>query len=374
MAFPRRWPVRRAALAFGLTAVLALLCCAGGTAAFLMTMYAAEEDNPYALTLGCGTEGRIDVNGELPLVPPFDAQQMRNAAIIINVGIELDVPPRGWVIAVATAIQESTLRNLGHLGAANDHDSLGLFQQRPSMGWGTPQQVRDPVYASTKFYEKLLTVPDWQRLPLTVAAQAVQVSAYPDAYAEHEPKAEAIVSALTGGAGRADGASVELSCADGADIAASGWTAPIPGTVGSGFRTASRPSHNGVDIAAAKGTRIRAAAAGKVIVARCDPDNRGRLSCDVDGYPGKGGCGWFVDILHADDVITRYCHMVRKPMVKQNDTVRAGQVIGLVGSSGNSSGPHLHFEVHLNRDRSSRGAIDPVPFMRARGAPFTAEG
>ncbi|ROT28027.1 M23 family metallopeptidase [Micromonospora sp. HM5-17] len=373
MVFPRRRPVRRATLALGLTAVLALLCCAGGATAFVMTMYAVEEDNAYALTLGCGTEGRIDVDGDLPLVPPYDAHQMRNAAIIINVGIELDVPPRGWVIAVATAIQESTLRNLGHLGTANDHDSLGLFQQRPSMGWGTPQQVQDPVYASTKFYEKLLTVPDWQNRPLTVAAQAVQVSAYPDAYAEHEPEAEAIVSALTGGAGRADGASVDLSCADGADIAASGWTAPIPGAVGSGFRTASRPSHNGVDIGAKKETPIRAAAAGKVIVSRCDPDNRGRLSCNVDGYPGKGGCGWFVDILHADDVITRYCHMVRKPLVRKNDTVRAGEVIGYVGSSGNSSGPHLHFEVHLNRDRSSRGAIDPVPFMQARGAPFTAD-
>ncbi|MEM5874189.1 MAG: hypothetical protein QW065_05340, partial [Acidilobaceae archaeon] len=71
------------------------------------------------------------------------------------------VPPRGWVIAIATAIQESGLRNLGHLGVRNDHDSLGLFQQRPSMGWGTPEQLQDPVYASTKFYEKLVRCSQW---------------------------------------------------------------------------------------------------------------------------------------------------------------------------------------------------------------------
>ncbi|HEY0700538.1 MAG TPA: M23 family metallopeptidase, partial [Micromonospora sp.] len=121
-------------------------------------------------------------------------------------------------------------------------------------------------------------------------------------------------------------------------------------------------------IGAPKGTPIRAAASGRVLVSRCDPDNGGRLSCNVDGYPGKGGCGWFVDVLHSGNVITRYCHMVRQPAVRKGDMVQAGQVIGHVGSSGNSSGPHLHFEVHVNGDRSSGGAINPVPFMRQHGA------
>src|SRR4029453_12564171 len=98
----------------------------------------------------------------------YGDEQMHNAAIIIAVGQRMKVPPRGWVIAIATAIQESSLRNLGDLGARNDHDSLGLFQQRPSTGWGTPAQIMDPQYSSTKFYEKLLQVPDWQTLPLTV--------------------------------------------------------------------------------------------------------------------------------------------------------------------------------------------------------------
>jgi cell wall-associated NlpC family hydrolase len=93
-------------------------------------------------------------------------------------------------------MQESHLENLGDLGARNDHDSLGLFQQRPSQGWGTPAQILDPKYASSKFYTKLLTVKDWQGLPLTVAAQAVQRSAYPDAYAKWEPDATQLVGAL----------------------------------------------------------------------------------------------------------------------------------------------------------------------------------
>ncbi|MFY1689346.1 M23 family metallopeptidase [Plantactinospora sp. WMMB782] len=369
---PVRRPVRRVALAMALTGVLALLCCVGGTGAFVVTMFAAEEENMAAATFGCGDTDPIRIDGDLPLVGPYKTSQMRNAATIIKVGRELGLPPRAWVIAVATAMQESALNNHGHLGTRNDHDSLGLFQQRPSTGWGTPEQIRNPEYAARKFYEKLKTIKNWQQRSLTRAAQAVQISAFPDAYAKHEPLATEIVNALTGGAARAAGTDLGLGCADGAEIAASGWTAPIPGGVGSGFRTASRPSHQGVDIGAAKyTTQIRAAAAGRVLVSRCDPDRRGRLSCDVDGFPGKGGCGWFVDILHAGSVITRYCHMVQRPLVSKNDMVEAGQVIGRVGSSGNSSGPHLHFEVHLRGDRSRHGATDPVPFMRDRGAPLT---
>ncbi|MEU3118471.1 NlpC/P60 family protein [Micromonospora chalcea] len=127
------------------------------------------------------------------------AEQASNASVIVAVGQRMTVPPRGWVIAVATALQESNLINHGHLGTANDHDSLGLFQQRPSQGWGTPEQVTDPDYAATAFYEHLQRVPRWETLPLTDAAQAVQRSAYPDAYAKHEARAAAIVAGYTGG-------------------------------------------------------------------------------------------------------------------------------------------------------------------------------
>jgi cell wall-associated NlpC family hydrolase len=125
------------------------------------------------------------------------AEQNGNARVIITVGQRMNIPTRGWVIATATALQESDLINVT---APTDHDSLGLFAQRPSQGWGTPAQITNPQYAAGKFYEALLRVPAWQTLPLTVAAQQVQRSAYPDAYSKHEAQATAIVGAYTGGA------------------------------------------------------------------------------------------------------------------------------------------------------------------------------
>ncbi|MGC9667422.1 C40 family peptidase [Planosporangium sp. 12N6] len=124
------------------------------------------------------------------------AEQTRNAGVIVAVGQRMAVPTRGWVIAVATALQESNLINSP---VATDHDSVGLFQQRPSQGWGTVDQIMNPDYAATKFYERLVRVPGWQAMTLTDAAQAVQRSAYPDAYATHEARAAAIVAAYTGG-------------------------------------------------------------------------------------------------------------------------------------------------------------------------------
>jgi peptidoglycan DL-endopeptidase CwlO len=105
-------------------------------------------------------------------------EQRGNAAIIIQVGQKLGLAPYGQQIAVATAMQESRLRNLDH----GDRDSVGLFQQRPSMGWGTREQILDPRYASTMFYNRLREVPGWQEMPLWQAAQSVQRSAFPQAY------------------------------------------------------------------------------------------------------------------------------------------------------------------------------------------------
>jgi hypothetical protein len=119
-------------------------------------------------------------------------EQRQNATTIISVARQMGAPPRAWLIALATAMQESTLRNI-HYG---DRDSLGLFQQRPSQGWGTPAQVTDPVYSTTTFLDRLLKVPNWERLPVTVAAQTVQRSAFPDAYAKWEGLAVDLVQRL----------------------------------------------------------------------------------------------------------------------------------------------------------------------------------
>ena len=123
----------------------------------------------------------------------WDTTQRENATTIVQVGVALAVPARGEVVALATAMQESQLYNLGDLGAKNDHDSLGLFQQRPSMGWGTAAQVTDPVYAATAFYLALKRVPGWESMAVTVAAQRVQRSAFPNAYAQWETDATSLV-------------------------------------------------------------------------------------------------------------------------------------------------------------------------------------
>lgn len=119
-------------------------------------------------------------------------EQIPNAQTIVATGISLDVPKKGQIIALATAMQESRLRNLG----SGDRDSLGLFQQRPSQGWGTAQQIHDPVYASEQFYKHLLKVDGWQQMTVTQAAQEVQRSGYPDAYAPWEPLATALQKAI----------------------------------------------------------------------------------------------------------------------------------------------------------------------------------
>ncbi|MFE5108978.1 hypothetical protein [Streptomyces sp. NPDC056663] len=121
-------------------------------------------------------------------------EQAANAATISAVGTSRGMPERAVTIALATALQESGLRNIQH----GDRDSLGLFQQRPSQGWGTEKQILDPVYSAGEFYQHLAEVPGYSRLPLTVAAQRVQRSGYPQAYAKHEPDAALLAAALTG--------------------------------------------------------------------------------------------------------------------------------------------------------------------------------
>ncbi|GAA1597906.1 M23 family metallopeptidase [Actinoplanes couchii] len=366
---------RKLVLLVATAVALVLLCCGGGLTVLLLNGLNSNDDNRLLnASFGCGQGGVVDPDSSLPRIRPYSTEEIRNAAIIINVGADLKLPPRAWVIAVATAMQESSLSNLGHLGTRNDHDSLGLFQQRPSTGWGTPKQVQDPVYASTKFYNKLKTIDGWESMSLTRAAQKVQISAYPDAYAKHEPLATEIVNSLADGAAQAVGNSANLECAAAGQIAASGWTIPVKAPVGSGFRSPERPTHQGVDLIVEKYRPIIAVASGVVSLVKCDEDFRGRKTCNVDGYPGKGGCGWMVEIIHAGDVMTRYCHMVQRPFVRENQQVNAGDVLGRIGSSGNSSGPHLHFEVHLNNDRSSSGAVNPVRFMQQQGAPLGNEG
>src|SRR4051795_5819950 len=119
-------------------------------------------------------------------------EELANARTIAQVAWDRGLPERAVVIALATAMQESHLRNLDH----GDRDSLGLFQQRPSQGWGTPEQVQDPVYAAGKFYDHLVTVPDWPSLSVNDASQVVQRSGFPLAYGKWSDMAVELAAAL----------------------------------------------------------------------------------------------------------------------------------------------------------------------------------
>ena len=143
---------------------------------------------------GASATGCASVGGSASGLSGYRRDQVNNATTIIATGKKLGVPERGRVVAIAAALQESGLVNVNH----GDRDSLGLFQERPSQGWGTPAQVMNPEYAATQFYRHLLKVRGWQQMSVTDAAQAVERSGFPNAYAKHEPAARRIVASLSG--------------------------------------------------------------------------------------------------------------------------------------------------------------------------------
>jgi hypothetical protein len=137
----------------------------------------------------------IEAGGEVSLEP----DQTANAATITAVGLRRGMPERAILVALATSLQESQLHNL----AGGDRDSIGLFQQRPSQGWGSPSEIRDPRYAAGKFYDALKRVRGWQTMRVTEAAQAVQRSAHPELYEQWVPDATVLTKALIGAASKA---------------------------------------------------------------------------------------------------------------------------------------------------------------------------
>jgi murein DD-endopeptidase MepM/ murein hydrolase activator NlpD len=292
----------------------------------------------------------VSTTGEPDEVDGFTAEQEQNASIIIGVGKSRGVPAYGWVVAIATSIQESGLRNLDY----GDRDSLGLFQQRPSQGWGTPAQVRDPEYAAGKFYDALVKVEGWQSMPVTVAAQAVQRSGFPDAYAAHDSVARELVQALAGSAdvgllSPAAFNSTSIDCAGGIAAITGDVVFPLPaGTFTdldnygeSGSRWASY--HTGNDLSAPCGTPVTAITDGTVII-RTDEAWAGSWLVQVQTAPGK--------------LTTWYAHMSQLD-VKDGQQVTAGQRIGQVGSEGNSSGCHLHVEIHPEGGGYAADDVDP---------------
>ncbi|MFE0463934.1 hypothetical protein ACFW1A_32240 [Kitasatospora sp. NPDC058965] len=164
--------------------LLALLLVAAVLAALLLL----NRSRTAPTAEGC----QVTPAGGKPVTMEID--QAGNAATIAAVTLSRGLPERALVIALATGLQESKLHNL----EGGDRDSIGLFQQRPSQGWGTAQQIADPVYSTNKFLDQLIAVPGYARMRLTDAAQRVQKSGYPEAYAKHEANAQLLADALTG--------------------------------------------------------------------------------------------------------------------------------------------------------------------------------
>jgi cell wall-associated NlpC family hydrolase len=191
----------RSTAAVAALAVLAPFAFAAG-AALAAGGAVAPQATAVFCPAGTAAPGTPAGNGQV-----LTAAQFGNARIIYKVSVGMRLPARAAVIAVATAMTESGLINLTRPSGGG---SLGLFQQRPSQGWGTPPQLTDPVYAATAFYRHLVKIPHWQQLTLAAAAQAVQRSAHPGAYARWQALALALVATFAG-AGAACGAAPAAS-------------------------------------------------------------------------------------------------------------------------------------------------------------------
>jgi hypothetical protein len=159
-----------------------VVAVAGGYAVF-----AATRDQGANVPPGC----RVSLSNQTYTLSP---DQAAHATTITAVGKRMGLPDHAVSVALAAALQESKLENLAH----GDRDSVGLFQQRPSQGWGSASQLMTPSYAAGAFYRHLARVPGWETLPVTTAAQRVQRSAAPSAYASWEAEARAIAQATTG--------------------------------------------------------------------------------------------------------------------------------------------------------------------------------
>lgn len=260
----------------------------------------------------------------------FDAEQMKNAAIIASVGSGMGMSARDLEIGIMTAITESGLRNVNY----GDRDSLGLFQQRPSQGWGTAAQVTDPNYASRKFFESLKGVANRGDMTPWLAAQAVQRSAFSDGSNYHAwwKAAQAIYGKGLKSTGGASGGYVP---------GAGGKHRPINGAVTSGLHGGSSAGNPpALDFAGPVGRPVYAVSNGVITQSR---DIAGPLPSDR--YRGDGPYGSFgrmIQMRTDGGAYALYGHLSRRS-VNEGARVKGGSIIGYSGNTGNSSGPHLHF-------------------------------
>lgn len=366
----------------------------------------SESDNETDCSPDSAVPKEVNVkNLPTPEVGSYNKQQLANAAIIINEAKEAGVQQHGAIIGLMTAIQESSLKilandgtwqypqgtqvmteaewgqarkvvleslDLPHQGVGHAWDALSLMQQRPSAGWGTVEQIMDPSYAASAFFDRLKKVPGWKSLPYELAAEKVQVSGLPDNYADQRSDAELLYAAL-------QGATVEVSeddeeeyaqCKDGGDTrnpdsgdsyegpkSNSGWVFPVESISKIQYNYGENRGlwpHAGEDFSAPKDTPIYAAADGQVIRASCSDLVTGRSPCQIQIDHGT---------IDGQRISTLYVHMFENGVLADvGDEVKAGEQIAKVGTNGNSTGYHLHFEVWEGKADTS-----PVAFLKEQG-------
>lgn len=363
--------------------ILGVVVLAFGPASLLLAVGVLLNPAAQASCLPAGTSGLVA--GAVPdqltattsdgIDVRLDRRQLTHAATIIDIGGGTDGVGRdGVAVALIAALTESSLLMLSNTAAlpesasypndgdGGDHDSLGLFQMRPSTGWGSIADLMDPDYQARAFFggptgpnggspRGLLDIPDWRSLSKGAAAQAVEVSAFPERYERWEPVAEKIIVALINSAGAGDA------------VPEAGRTVfPLPPGTWSrtsdfGIRvhpiTGERKLHTGVDYAAPVGTPIIALADGRVAFA--------------GPAAGYGNLILIEHTINGQSVVSGYAHMYDDGIhVQVDDTVTAGQHIADIGVAGYSTGPHLHFEIRPGGANSA--PVDPVPWLDAHGA------
>lgn len=348
----------------------------GGVASLLVAAAAAVGYTVFVVTAVVGVDTGASQACVIPAgVAPVRAAelnetQMRHAGTVMAVGLSRGESPQALVVALATAAQESRFLNYANDGTSpnlrpeqtgvaaslnyphdavgNDHGSVGIFQQQYPW-WGSLAELMNPEIAAGKFFDALAEVPGWEAMPVTEAAQAVQVSAFPDAYAQWEPLARELVEGVL------DDVHDLPGCGVGGGTAGAGeWALPLKaGTyrLSSGYGPRVNPTgggtdfHTGLDFAAKPGTPIEAASSGRVVDA---------------GW--RGNYGELV-IIESGNVEHYYAHQQSGSIqVQVGELVAVGQEIGRVGETGRATGPHLHFEVRVNG-----ASVDPVSFMQQQG-------
>ena len=217
--------------------------------------------------------------------------QAQNAALIANIAVTRGLPDHAVTVAIATAMQESRLTNLDY----GDLDSLGLFQQRPSQGWGTAEQVSDMTYATNIFYDHLLQVPDWETIPVEDAAQEVQRSGYPELYATWDAMARAWASGLTGE--RSAGVTCALEPATSSD--ADGLVAAISATLPN-VKVTVMPLNGKTGTNNGAATNTASTTLTITLPDGLSADNRTRLCWQTAGWLVTQAHQYGIDALHAD--------------------------------------------------------------------------